>query len=190
MQGYVLVVEGLDGLFDPESLDARIVQNAVRAINKTAARTRTRSDRDMRQRIMFPARYLSNRLRVSRTASRSSLEAVITGRDSPTSLARFSATRNPKAARKAGGVTVTVAPGSTKFMRNAFLLPLRGGNLGLATRLKPGESLNKRYMRRMNNGLYLLYGPSVDQVFRNVADNETDEALDYLEREFVRLMDL
>ena len=39
-------------------------------------------------------------------------------------------------------------------------------------------------------GLWLLYGPSVDQVFRSVASEEAPEAARFLEAEFNRLMDL
>ena len=63
-------------------------------------------------------------------------------------------------------------------------------NLGLALRLRPGESvLNKRQMVQVSGNLYLLYGPSVDQVFRSVAEDIAPEATDILEAEFLRLID-
>ena len=73
-------------------------------------------------------------------------------------------------------------------MNRAFLMNLRSGNLGLAVRLAPGERIdNKRRMVQMSNGLYLLYGPSVDQVFRSVAEDVSADAGDFLEQEFLRL---
>jgi len=191
MDSYVVAVEGLAELDDISQLDERILRSARRAINRTTDRTRTRSDREMRKQIAFPARYLSTRLTVSKRAAGRSLEAVISGRDRPTSLARFARNKDVAAARRKGGVSVAVTPGQTKFMPRAFLMPLRGGNLGLAIRLREGESLrNKRKVAKLGNGLYILYGPSVDQVFRSVADDAAPEAADFLELEFLRLMEL
>ncbi|MCQ4311691.1 phage tail protein [Pseudomonas stutzeri] len=192
MNNYVVAVEGLSSLSDIQNLDEKILLRARQAINRTTDRTRTRSDREIRKQVAFPARYLSSRLTVSKKASGRSLEAVITGRDRPTSLARFAKNKDIGAARRKGGVSVSVGPGQTRFMSGAFLMQLRGGNLGLAIRLKEGESMrNKRKMTRVGKGLYLLYGPSVDQVFRSVADEHAaPEAADYLEREFIRLMEL
>lgn len=186
---YVVVVEGLRSLEDIENLDAEILTKARQAINKTVDRTRTAADKDMRSQINFPARYLGDRLTVTRRASGTSLQAVISGRDRPTSLARFATNRNQKPGK--AGVNVKVDASATKRMARAFLIKLRNGNLGLAVRLKPGESLtNSRAAVLMSKGLYLLYGPSVDQVFQSVAEDQEPKAAEYLEREFLRLMDL
>ena len=192
MANYVVAVEGLESIRDIQNLDENILLRARQAINRAAARARTTSDRDMRKQIAFPARYLSSRLQVSKKASGRSLQAVITGRDRPTSLARFASSKDPAAARRRGGVSVTVSPGQTRFMAGAFLMRLKGGNLGLAIRLKEGDSLrNKRQVAKAGKGLYILYGPSVDQVFRAVADERAaPDAADFLEREFLRLMEL
>lgn len=186
---YIVAVEGLASLEDIENLDPRILANARKAINKTADRTRTRSDREIREQLAFPARYLGTRLTVSSKATGASLQAVISGRDRPTSLARFVKNRN-QAPGKAG-VTVQVGAGRTKQMNSAFLMKLKGGNLGLAVRLKKGESVtNKKFLIKAGKGLYLLYGPSVDQAFRTVMPDQEEAAAEYLEREFLRLMDL
>lgn len=192
MNNYVVAVEGLESIRDIENLDENILLRARQAINRTVDRARTRSDREMRKQIAFPARYLSSRLTVSKKASGRNLQAVITGRDRPTSLARFAKNKDIAAARRRGSVSVTVSPGQTRTMKGAFLMQLRGGNLGLAVRLKPGESLrNKRKMASAGKGLYILYGPSVDQVFRSVADEyAAPDAAEFLEREFLRLMEL
>lgn len=192
MNNYVIAVAGLDSIRDIANLDENILLRARQAINRTVERARTRSDREMRKQIAFPARYLSSRLTVSQKASGRNLQAVITGRDRPTSLARFAKNKDIGVARRKGGVSVTVSPGNTRFMGGAFLMKLNGGNLGLAIRLSPGESLrNKKRMVSAGKGLYILYGPSVDQVFRSVADEFTaPDAADFLEREFTRLMEL
>lgn len=191
---YVVAVNGLDQIDDIASLAPQIARRAQQAINTTTRRQRTAMGKEMRKQIAFPARYLSGsggRLSIDRYATPRSLEAAITGRDRPTSLARFADSRSPGASRKAGGVSVTVAPGDTQFMRGAFIMKLRGGNLGLAIRLKAGETVRgKKQMSRVGKGLYLLYGPSVNQVFRGVAEDGTDATADFLEREFLRLMEL
>lgn len=195
MSDYVVVVEGLKDLKDLDALDPAITRAARLAINKATDRSRTLAAKTIREQVAFPARYLSGengKLRVSRRASDTRLEGAITGQDRPTSLARFSRDRDPKATRRKGGVTVTVQPGHTKFMKGAFLMRLRNGNLGLAVRLKEGESIrNKTSVRKIGKGLYLLYGPGVDQVFRSVSQEEVAPfASDFLEQEFLRLLKL
>lgn len=189
---YIVAVDGLDQLVDIDSLDERILKAARNAVNKAADRARTRSDKEIRKAINFPARYLSDRLSVVKRASGRSLEAVISGRDRPTSLARFAKSRNPSATRRAGGVQLAVKPNHTTTIPNAFLMPLRNGNLGLALRLKAGETIrNKKYLTKVSKGLYLLYGPSVNQVFRAVADEKAGpDAAGFLENEFLRLLEL
>lgn len=197
---YTVAVEGLENLKSISDLPQDILLAATRAINKTTDRTRAESARLMRLQVNFPARYLSGQdghLRISQRATTGKLEGKILGRHRATSLARFSSGSiggNPKS-----GVTVSVKPGSSRVMRRAFLMKLRAGtdsidtrsNLGLAIRLRPGETIhNKRNMVKVKTGLYLLYGPSVDQVFRSVADDVAPGAADFLEGEFTRLIDL
>jgi len=191
--GFLVAAEGLDELSeDFEQAAARITKFAQMSINTTARRMRTRSSRLIREEVAFPARYLDNksngRLQVSRQATESRLEAAITGRFDPTSLARFvrgskqHGRKNPR---------LQVSPGSSSQIGGSFIMNLRNGNQGLAIRLKPGETIrNKRRMTsisRRDPNLYLLYGPSVDQVFRSVSGDVAPEAADFLEREFLRL---
>jgi hypothetical protein len=54
---------------------------------------------------------------------------------------------------------------------------------------------NKFQQVQISKGLYLLYGPSIQQVFLNnagkgVAKDISDPSADALEREFIRLMGL
>lgn len=197
---YVVAVDGLEQLRDILDLPEAMLLKARQAINTTARRTRAAAAKEIRKQVDFPARYLSDsqngRLSISQYASQKSLEAKISGRERPTSLARF-ARGTPESTRKAGGVSVGVKPGSSKWMGKAFLIRLPQGstltdtqyNLGLAMRLKPGESIqNKKFVVKMGGGLYILYGPSVNQVFREVAEDAAPEAADFLEKEFVRLL--
>lgn len=178
---------------------------AVRAINKIARDARTEAARRILQQIAVPASYVQpgeKRLYVSREASSNSLEARITARGRAMSLARY-VVGSPKPG--VAGVTVRIHPGLATYMRRAFLINLPGvggstdaglSNRGLAVRLKPGDSLrNKNFSRRVASGLYVLYGPSVAQVFRDNADegvaNEmTPSVAQKLADEFTRLLDV
>lgn len=200
---YVVAVEGLSALHTLESLPKNVVTAALRALNSTADRSAAASRREVGKQVNFSARYLTGtdasgnqRLGVSKRARGTNLEAVITGRARPTMLARFVTSGTVGKA----GVRVEVAPGFAKLMKSAFLIRLPAGkggnvetnsNLGLAIRLKPGETIqNKKQMIQLKNGLYLLFGPSVDQVFKDVAEAESIPAADFLETEFLRLIDL
>lgn len=199
---YVVATEGLGSLDDLDELDERIIERARMAVNKTADWSRTRSSELIRGDIAFSASYLTGadksgkpRLGVTQRATNANLEAAITGRFEPTSLATFvSGSKTPN--RRAP--TLRVSPGRTTSIGKSFIMRLRRGqselgNLGLAIRLKPGERVrNKReqVFKAIGKGLYLLYGPSVDQVFTAVADDVAPDSADYLEREFLRLMRL
>jgi hypothetical protein len=199
---YAILVEGLSTLKSLDDLDDSIKLSAVRAINKIARDGRAAASREIRKQVAFPPAYVSpsqGRLAVTRQATRSSLEAAIGARARSTSLARFATNKGGP-----GGVSVVVKPGKATAIRRAFLIRLRAGtanldtksNLGLAIRLRPGETLRNKYAaKRMQNGLYLLYGPSVDQVFLNnagkgVAADLEPEVLEKLEAEFVRQLGL
>ena len=63
-------------------------------------------------------------------------------------------------------------------------------NLGVAIRLKPGEVVhNKKVMQRISGNLYLLFGPSISQVFSTVREDISPETLDFAETEFLRQLD-
>lgn len=180
----------------------KIVRFATMAINKTVDRARVRSAERVRQQVDFPANYLRGadaRLYVKKRATGNDLEGVISGRHRPTSLARFVRDNNPAAARKQGGLTIQVKPGEARFMKGAFLVKLRAGaaktdtkyNLGVAIRLKPGQRpRNSRAAVQLDRNLWLLYGPSVNQVFQTVREDVAPETLDYLVAEFMRLLDV
>ena len=200
---FAVMVEGIKDLKELQDIKKNVRLAATQAINKTAAAGRTEIARNIRSQVNFPASYVApggKRLYVSKLATQSSLEARITARTRATSLARFVTSANKGTA----GVVVEVQPGKARLMKRAFLIKLPAGsgdidtkfNMGLAVRLRPGESLkNKRQSRMMAKGLYLLYGPSVDQVFRaadgsGAAEDAVPSIITRLEREFHRLLDL
>jgi hypothetical protein len=194
-------LKGLDVIDTVKNLSKDIPLIAVQTVNKTADRTRTFSARKIREQVSFPASYLNpsaKKLYVAKKATKTNISATIKASGRPTSLARF--TTGGRFNKR--GITVQVSPGRTKQMGNAFLMRLKSGsasidtrsNLGVAIRLRNGEVLrNKKSFRRINKNLYLLYGPSVDQVFMGkdrtgvILDAEPF-ALDYAEKEFLRLL--
>lgn len=203
---FVVVVDGLDGLSAWDDLSSKVTLNARRAVNATAARARASAAREIGAEVNFPTSYLSDtpeRLSISKYASGDDLEAVVNARFRPTSLARFAQAGAPATGTKGSrplGLSVEVKPGLARFMTGAFLIRLRAGsadldtksNLGLAIRLRGRPLTNKHFMAKaISTGLYLLYGPSVAQVFggdRGVAERISDPIAGYLRDEFERLM--
>lgn len=144
-----------------------------RAVNRVASKFRTAASKAVRGQVRLPASYVNDNLKVRKKATQNNPEAVISGRKRPTRLARYGAkqlarsakgaagdqSRGISAGKKQAGVSVAVSRSSgRKKMRKAFLLPLRGtGTMGVFVRTGPGDKDIKH-----------LYGPSVDQVFRDV----------------------
>ncbi len=190
---YVVAVEGLEDI-DLANAPLRVRKMASRAINYAMRRTRTQSARLMREQVNFGARYLTGRengrLMIATFAKPGDLVGRIRGRDRPTSLAQFTK-QKPRVAggprRRKKGVDVTVKPGAKVTMERAFLMNLRGGNVGLAVRTNGGPPARAYKPKGIGNNLWLLYGPSVDQVFRSVAEDVSDDAAKLMEREFIRL---
>ncbi len=200
---YVIAVEGMQTFNALDDLGSKIVRTARQTINSTIRRTRTSSAKQIRRQVNFPASYLStssDRLSITKFASDSDLEGRITGRSRPTSLARFihGTPRGSGGAATAGGVNVEVKPGHARRLPRAFVMKLRVGsgdgtgfNLGLAIRLRDGKKPNRAYKPvSLGKNLWLLYGPSVDQVFKAVREQVAPEAENYAAKEFTRLMEL
>lgn len=170
----------------------------VRALNRTADRSRTRFARAAREQVAFPASYVSpssKRLWVRSRANRKTFETVIEGRGAATSLARFTRQKVGQKTRK-GGVRVTVKPGKSSFIKRAFLMRLKNNNVGLAMRTD-GSAPDKAWKpRSVGKNLWLLYGPSVDQALsaassaNGIYEELSPEMLDFLEDEFLRQVEL
>lgn len=190
MSAYV-IAEALGGLEEYFRRMPDVADQAARlAINQVAEREGLAMLRqNMRAQIDFPSGYLeAGRLTLKRRAAPGRPEAIISGRDRATSLARFASGQTPATTRKTG-VRVQVRKGASKLIKKGFLVKLRNGNMGLAIRLKPGERIaNKHDMKGkpFGDNLYLLYGPSVDQVFRSVADDAAPEIAERVSKEFFR----
>lgn len=190
---YAVAIEGLSALQDFEKLPDEVIKAARLAVNATARRGQAVAARSMERQVHFPRGYLTGkegRLSISKFAEGNDLEARVKGRDRPTSLARF--VRGPlvtSGKNRTRGVTVEVKPGIARRMDGAFAIRLNNGNTGLALRTKDGKRPSAG-AKLIGPNLYLLYGPSVDQVFVDTRNQVRPELEDYMEREFSRLLEL
>ena len=175
----------------PETAD----KTAAIAINQVMSRSGMQMIKgSIEEQIAFPKGYLSgDRLKIEKYAKPGNLEGVIRARERPTSLARFASGQPINRA----GITVRVGKNS-QALKGAWLVKLRKGriltedqfNVGLAVRVKPGDPiLNKKTPHQhwlVKDRVALLYGPSVAQVFRNVADELALPIADLVDKEFWR----
>lgn len=197
-------VEGMTDDLLAEISPERLARAQMMAINTVARDGRSMLARDVRDQVKLPAKAVSpqgKRLYVAQKATQTRREAIIRATGRPTSLAQY--TTGPKS-KNTEGVMVEVKPGHARLMRRAFYMRLPAGatstdtkyNLGLAVRLRPGEALRRKLTaRKMASGLYLLYGPSVDQIFQSndgsgLAEDRSPFLADRLEAEFLRLLRL
>ncbi len=197
-----VIANGLDKFRERMNRMPEISARAARlAINDTADTARRKIIPELiEKQVDFPPGYLADddRLAVVTRATDGELTAVIAARARATSLARFTTGGTPGVTLP-GGVPVRVKPGSGRTLPKAFLVRLRQGasltedhfNVGLAVRLKPGQTIRNKNVnvQETKSGITLLYGPSVDQVFRVVAEDVTDELNEMLETEFLRQFD-
>lgn len=201
---FAIILDREGNLLDLDNLPAKAAKAARIAVNRSAEKARAASARRARARANFPARYVSaaeGRLAVKTKATDSSLTAVVSARQRPTSLARF--VSGPAKARQVGA-RVQVKPGVAKYLKNAIFVKLRQGqastdtkfNLGLAVRTKGNRRPSAAYKPvQMKNGLWLLYGPSVSQALLSargtgIWPEMTDEVFDNMMSEFYRQLDL
>lgn len=190
METFVYIVEGvdLDGDIPPTVRKA-----AMRAVNYATGKARTSASKKIRQSLNLPARYLTGAEgRLSATkATADNLEGVITGRRRATSLAQYSS-----GGSRSRGARVTVKPGVARYLKRGFLLKLRSGtdgsmgNRGLALRTDGAPPSAAFRPKKINDHLYLLYGPSVDTAFRRVIEPLTPDIEDDLATEFYRQLAL
>lgn len=175
-----------------EAIPEVAAQSAALAINTTVDRKLLPSaKKEMLAQINFPSGYLDqeDRLGIAKRADANSLEAVVRARDRATSLARFTNGQTPQNSR-GRPLNVQVKRGRTVTLKKAFLVTLKNGNIGLAVRLKPGQHLNNKLVTynevKLAKDVYLLYGPSVDQVFKGIADEQVDKVAGFAASEFYR----
>lgn len=171
------------------------------AVNYAVRRAATNGKREIRRQVNLSSTYIGSPndktapLRFTKLARPGSNEAILAASARATSMARF-AVGTPVFGKQRRPVRVRIKSGGSKVLKKAFFVRLRRGsaavtqdnyNLGLAVRLKAGETLdNKRVKVQRGPGLGILYAPSVQQVFESVAEDIADDTTLDLEREFLR----
>lgn len=174
---------------------ARAMRMALNTVAQRSGMTKIRGA--MQQQIAFEKSYLSgDRLEVSKLATDGNLSVVIRARKRATSLARFAG--GQAVGKLAGGVRVRVRSGKTSVIKKGWLVRLNAGaslgednyNVGLAVRLAPGETISHKRTKHtswlVKDQVALLYGPSVDQVFRTVSAEVGDDLASMVATEFFR----
>lgn len=176
----------LDLIRQLSRVEGDIDEAAMLAVNTAARDGRVLGAEQIGEEINYPKGYLNkDRLSVSKRATKRDPEAIIRGRDRSTMLARF-ATTKPRFGRQKG-VTVRVNPAREVVLDRGFFMKLRNNNIGLAVRLAPGQRLrNSTAAKDLGNGVYLLYGPSVNQAFQGVAADIAPNVTSIARNEFLR----
>jgi len=140
--------------------------------------------------IAFPKDYLSgDRLKVKKLAKPGNLEAIIAARPRPTSLARFAASTSIGSRAKIGVQVRLKKTSGAVVLKKAWLVNLKNGNIGLAVRVKSSDLANKYADIKtwlVPDKVALLYGPSVDQVFRDVSQKTSAPIGRMVTEEFLR----
>lgn len=180
MSNLTVSTEGLEDLekyFQEAPVRAAIA--AQRAVNYAARKYGRSTAKAIEAQLNFKTKLYNDtnpaRGRISVVlASRETLTAKVRASSEPLLLSKF-AVNEPKGRGKGKfrGVTpkVQVSKGATKDMPGAFYVPFKNGQVGLAIRLKKGESIRNRHSGRTyplfkkDPSVQVLYGPSLDQAF-------------------------
>lgn len=171
------------------------------SINDTLDRGRTMAKQKIMSQVNLSASYLDGKSSEGRRLDTrkvvrlgEEMSGSIIGRRRPISLYRFDAeqlyTSAKNGGKKQAGVSVRVDR-TTKRIPKAFIMNLKGGNRGVAIRLPKGKTPRRKWngqplYKNNTQNVYLLYGPSVNQVFDDVAEEIKPELSTYLGREFQR----
>jgi len=160
---------------------------AVMAVNDTADWARTRIKRQMQAEVTLAESAFSNRqFYVSRRANTADLQAILTASRQPYSLSRFKV-GDVGFGPSAGPVKVRIkAGGSTVNLKRAFYVRAPNGAVGIAVRSKQPLDNSRGARRIKGTDVYVLFGPSPDQLMRRLAPASVPDVENYLNREFSR----
>jgi hypothetical protein len=213
MAGFEIKFGGIKDFQKYMERNAQVAEKAAAlAINDMTRKVYARSKKKIMSSVNLNASYLDGRdgseprLKITKFAKPGTLSASIVGRNRATSLNRFDAKQLYAPAkgggRKKAGVSVHVK--RSRKIPKAFFVNLKagnadGGNTGVAIRLPAGERIKGKKLpgkplgsSSRDQDVYLLYGPSVEQLFRNQVANEglkyvEDHLDDEFQRQFARL---
>lgn len=191
---YELEVQGLK---DFEARLAACPEKTARAasmsINRAAKKARTWGARMVREQVRLSPSYLNDEdkgIKVRRVARPDDLVAIVSGRRRPVMLHRFVTGWAKRSRGFRRGARVRIKPGGAlAVMRRAFEMRLKSGNRGLVIRTD-GEEPYAAYapmpLYKGKSDLWLLYGPSTDQVFNTVREDIAPDVAEFVGKEFDR----
>lgn len=169
--------------------DDRVERAETLAVSNATRFARSESSKQIRSQVNFSVSYLGKDGRLEVKQSNGGREATLTARHRATSLANpiFNRTA-PRFGRPKKGfkVRVHVAKKGGYTFENAFFMPLRGGNVGLAVRTANGRAPSAGAKPIFGGAAHLLYGPSVGQVAFDVFPEIAGDVSEKLATEFIR----
>lgn len=190
----VSLSQSLEGLAEVRQRLAALGEKAPRVmamvINRGADRARTRGVSAIAAQVKLQKSYIRDLLAVSKKASKADPDAVITGRKRPTLLFRYGAVQRTVPARngkrRKAGVSVNVKRKSAPAEGKWFIVHRlkNSGASAVISRFRRSSGVGNRW-----DGLKVLYGPSVDQLWRDVRDDVAPEVMEWAGTELVRQLE-
>jgi hypothetical protein len=180
-----------------DKIPAKVDEAAHLAVNEAARFARVQSSREIFKQVNLLKGYIDERLKVAFAQKGAEPEAVITGRWRATSLSRF-VLRDPQRGKP---ISVRVKRGGPVRKVKGFGVRLNAGagrtdtkfNKGIVVRVAKGSALKKtegaKFLEKFSNektDAYLLYGPSINMVFRTVKEDVSGIVSGRLRNEFIR----
>lgn len=185
---------GIQGLATFVARTPEVAAEAAKlAVGDAAEWGRNLSKREMVSAVNLPAGALAGRrFRISQRPTTANPEAVISADNNPLGLSRFvvgqkaKGSAHPKVRILVGGATKSFSDPDTKGSYS-FLIPTPNGadGVGLAIRTK-GPLKNSSAARKIGRDLYLLSGPSVNQMFGQLMPTLVPRIEAKLQTEFAR----
>lgn len=193
--------QGLDDLAEYfETFPQRAPEAARRAVNYAARKFGKDSAAKIASKLNFRTKLYNDtnpgkgRIAV-RLASSATLTAVVSASSEPLLLAKFGVNL-PKTGSVRGISPVVKVGASSRELHSAFYTRFKNGTVGLAVRLKKGESLRNRHskksypLRRGDPNVQILYGPSLDQAFESQVKDALTPVEKTIRSEFFRQLEV
>jgi len=184
----VVSSSGIQGLEDAIRRFPEAAKQAAKfAVNDTIEWSRVRIKAGIMQQIAVPEDSITPaRFGITRRASTSSLEARLSASNQGLGLIRF--VTSPRVSR-AKSPTVRIKPGGASVkMDRAFLIPTpkAPGSFALAVRAPGGLAKSRAARRIPNSDVYILSGPSPNQLLANIAPTLLPVIQTRLQQEYAR----
>lgn len=185
---------GIQGLAEFVARTPEVAAEAAKlAVGDAAEWGRNLSKREMVSAVNLPADALAGRrFRISQRPTTANPEAVISADNNPLGLSRFVVSQkargaaHPKVRILVGGATKSFSDPDIKGSYS-FLIPTPGGADGVGLALRTKEPLrNSSAARKIGRDLYLLSGPSVNQMFGQLMPTIVPRVEAKLQTEFAR----